>query len=69
MPSKRIGTRTLPAFFMLAERRTSLFNAMEASPSSLPISATGPPGPSETAAAGVWPPMGDTPGICASADG
>ena len=42
--SKTIGTSTLPAFFTLAARRTSLFSATDASERILPISATSPGG-------------------------
>ena len=56
-----IGTRTLPAFLMLAARRTSLLSAVDASARILPISATSPGG-CAACAAGVAPPIGETPG-------
>ena len=44
-------------------------SAIEASASSLPISPTGPPGPSAATAAGVWPPMGEAPCVSGAAGG
>jgi hypothetical protein len=69
MFSKARGTSTLPACFTLAARRTSLFNATEASASSLPISATSALGCADWEA-GVAPPIGATPATsCGSAPG
>ncbi len=59
--SNIIGTTTLPAFFTLSARRTSLLSATEASRRIFPISATSPGGWGTTAA-GVLPPIVPTPG-------
>ncbi len=67
--SKASGRMTLPAFFTLAPRRMSLFNAPSASFRILPISAISPGG-TPTCAAGVCAANADTPAAsCAATAG